>query len=234
MNAREDRDFYRILNVDRRAHPEVIHAAYRTLLRILGKHPDLGGEPEEARRIIEAYTTLSDPARRHLYDRWLAAHSARTASGASRLGHGVMTWLAQTLPDYHTAPRAPVARAFDLVLERPSLLAPRLYVKAFSLLTWANRSTVDMLCRALSVVRPGMLPSIDVLLLVTRRAADLDGLLDQASAHAASFTWNRSATGVLTLDPLALDVTAGRVPRVLRRLRRSITQLVNTDDALRR
>ncbi len=66
----EDKDYYAILQVDPRAEPEVIEAAYRRLSRKY--HPDVSGEADAGRRmreLNEAYETLSDSARRRAYDR---------------------------------------------------------------------------------------------------------------------------------------------------------------------
>jgi curved DNA-binding protein CbpA len=63
-------DLYEVLQVHRRAEPEVIRAAYRTLARKY--HPDHGGN---ARRMIElndAWDVLGDPLRRAEYDATLA------------------------------------------------------------------------------------------------------------------------------------------------------------------
>lgn len=65
------RNYYRILQVQPDAPPEVIRASYRTLMRELRVHPDLGGTDFDASVLNEAYETLSDPARRTAYDRWL-------------------------------------------------------------------------------------------------------------------------------------------------------------------
>jgi hypothetical protein len=65
-----DKDYYAILQVDPRAEPEVIEAAYRRLSRKY--HPDVSGDPDAARRmreINEAYRVLGDSARRRAYDR---------------------------------------------------------------------------------------------------------------------------------------------------------------------
>ena len=65
-------DYYKILEVDRRASPEVIKKAYRTLS--MKFHPDKQSRsvsPEEAARmqqLNEAYDILSDPLRRQRYD----------------------------------------------------------------------------------------------------------------------------------------------------------------------
>ena len=69
MTAPDGRDYYEILQVDSRADPEVIHAAY---LRLAKKyHPDISREPDAAQRMKEinaAYEVLSDPSRRREYD----------------------------------------------------------------------------------------------------------------------------------------------------------------------
>ncbi len=66
----DDKDYYAILQVDPRAEPEVVEAAYRRLSRKY--HPDVSGDPGAAprmRELNEAYQVLSDPARRRAYDR---------------------------------------------------------------------------------------------------------------------------------------------------------------------
>lgn len=62
-------DHYQLLQVRRDASAEVIAAAYHRLMR--DTHPDHGGDAEAARRLNEAYKTLSDPASRARYDRTL-------------------------------------------------------------------------------------------------------------------------------------------------------------------
>lgn len=62
------RNFYRILQVQPDAPSEIIRASYRTLMRELKQHPDLGGDTFNAKLLNEAYETLSDPARRAAYD----------------------------------------------------------------------------------------------------------------------------------------------------------------------
>lgn len=61
-------DHYEVLRVSRTAPIEVIHSAYRTLMQTLRKHPDLGGDAEEAVRINQAYEVLSNPTERARYD----------------------------------------------------------------------------------------------------------------------------------------------------------------------
>lgn len=47
---------------------EVIRASYKTLMRELEQHPDLGGDLWNAQVINEAYSTLSDRGKRQAYD----------------------------------------------------------------------------------------------------------------------------------------------------------------------
>ncbi|MBT3181992.1 MAG: DnaJ domain-containing protein [Deltaproteobacteria bacterium] len=65
------RSYYDIIQVASDASQEVISSAYRTIMTRLKKHPDLGGDTEEAVLINEAYETLSDPKLRAEYDRSL-------------------------------------------------------------------------------------------------------------------------------------------------------------------
>lgn len=59
--------FYELLEVDPRARPEVIHAAWRAIVKVV--HPkSLNSDGAVAQAINEAYTTLSDPKLRRKYD----------------------------------------------------------------------------------------------------------------------------------------------------------------------
>jgi hypothetical protein len=62
------RNYYRILQVQPEAPPEVIKASWRALMHAARAHPDLGGDPAGAAMINEAYAVLSDPERRRAYD----------------------------------------------------------------------------------------------------------------------------------------------------------------------
>lgn len=67
----ERRNYYRTLNVQPDASPEIIKNNYRTLLQKLRLHPDLGGKNWNASVINEAYNTLRDPLKRASYDKKL-------------------------------------------------------------------------------------------------------------------------------------------------------------------
>lgn len=61
------KDYYKILGVDRAATPDQIKQAYRRLAS--QHHPDKGGDTAQFQEIQEAYATLSDDAKRNMYDR---------------------------------------------------------------------------------------------------------------------------------------------------------------------
>jgi curved DNA-binding protein CbpA len=70
------RNYYRILQVQPDAPFEIIRASYRTQMRELRKHPDLGGSVFGAAVLNEAYETLSNPERRAEYDKKLSLKTA--------------------------------------------------------------------------------------------------------------------------------------------------------------
>jgi hypothetical protein len=61
-------NYYRLLQIQPDALPEIINASYRIMMRELKKHPDLGGSTEEAALLNEAREVLSDPSKRAAYD----------------------------------------------------------------------------------------------------------------------------------------------------------------------
>lgn len=58
--------FYDILEVEKNATPDEIKKAYRKLA--VQKHPDKGGNPEEFKKLSEAYQVLSEQDKRSMYD----------------------------------------------------------------------------------------------------------------------------------------------------------------------
>lgn len=77
-------DYYATLQVDPRADPDVIEAAYRRLARKW--HPDTNAAPDAAlrmQRLNEAYGVLRDPERRRAYD------ASRVAMGNAGGGGGI-------------------------------------------------------------------------------------------------------------------------------------------------
>ena len=62
------KDYYAILGVSRAADSSTIHSAFRARARQY--HPDAGrgSSPSKFREALEAYQTLSDPARRRQHD----------------------------------------------------------------------------------------------------------------------------------------------------------------------
>ncbi len=76
------RNYYRVLQVQPDAPIEVIRASYRTLMRELKQHPDLGGSSSHAALLNEAYRTLSHPALRAEYDRKLFLRYSRQSLSA--------------------------------------------------------------------------------------------------------------------------------------------------------
>jgi curved DNA-binding protein CbpA len=78
------RNYYRILQVQPDAPTEIIRASYRTLMRELKKHPDLGGSTWDAEVLNEAYETLSNPQRRAAYDEELFIRYTKHTSPYSK------------------------------------------------------------------------------------------------------------------------------------------------------
>lgn len=75
-----DTDYYEILQVHPHAHQEVVKRAYRTIVRLLQAHPDLGGSHEAAVRVNQAYAIISNPDLRQAYD--AARHERQQAASS--------------------------------------------------------------------------------------------------------------------------------------------------------
>lgn len=70
-------NYYEVLQIHTKADHAVIRAAYRTLMKELGNHPDHGGNIRDAQRINEAYENLIDPQKRQIVDRrWNKSQNA--------------------------------------------------------------------------------------------------------------------------------------------------------------
>jgi len=74
--------YYETLDVPDTADASVIHAAYKR--RALATHPDKGGDVAEFQRVLDAFQTLSDGARRELYNRQLLEQGLRPHFGKSQ------------------------------------------------------------------------------------------------------------------------------------------------------
>ncbi len=79
-------DYYRLLKIQPDAPTEIIRASYRTLMRELKVHPDLGGSNEAAALLNEAYEVLTDNDRRAEYDRQLSLPTRRKLGGSTGAG----------------------------------------------------------------------------------------------------------------------------------------------------
>lgn len=122
MFQREVKDYYAVLQVDPRAEPEVIEAAYRRLSRKY--HPDVSADAEAGRRmreLNEAYQVLGDPKRRSAYDRRRALGLGAGPPPRPLGGQDVVRWL---LPYLCLALLALLAlRLLPLLLRPPILIA---------------------------------------------------------------------------------------------------------------
>ena len=77
-----NKDYYKILGVEKGASAEDIKKAFRKLA--LEHHPDKGGNAEKFKEVSEAYAVLSDKKKRSEYD----AYGRTFAGGQGGPGQG--------------------------------------------------------------------------------------------------------------------------------------------------
>ena len=82
--AMEQPDFYRLLQIDPTAEPDIIRAAYRALAA--KHHPDVGGDADLMAELNRAYAVLSDPLVRASYDRRRQVQAARDRWASEHTG----------------------------------------------------------------------------------------------------------------------------------------------------
>jgi curved DNA-binding protein CbpA len=120
-------DHYDVLQVNPRAEPEVIRAAYRVLARKY--HPDHGGDAARMIALNDAWDVLGDPVRRAEYDasrgasagRWANTPDANAGPGPGRYSAPPPTPSSPPpAPFDPAAPRAPDATHVGPPPGRPS------------------------------------------------------------------------------------------------------------------
>ena len=100
-------DFYKVLNVDRRADAEVIRAAYRALAR--RDHPDVSDDPAASAKMAElnaAFEVLGDAERRAAYDQSRSPFAAKIAGPARDPVTTPANWGAPTVESQPLGARA--------------------------------------------------------------------------------------------------------------------------------
>lgn len=103
-------DLYRTLQVDPGAHPCVIKAAYRALIRMA--HPDVGGDVGVAQSLTSAYQILGDLENRHRYDlKRVRKPRPKPGSAVPDIAGSLKARLA---PALEPLARITLARGFDL------------------------------------------------------------------------------------------------------------------------
>ena len=119
-------DLYRTLQVDPVAHPGVIKAAYRVLIRMA--HPDVGGDVRVAQSLNSAYSILSDPESRTRYDQVRTQNAPRRPRPpAMDVGAALKSRLGRMLEPLGGPP---LAAGFDLVARLGSDGDHRIWFKA--------------------------------------------------------------------------------------------------------
>ncbi len=80
-------NYYQILHVCEDAPAEVIRATYRAMMQKMKMHPDLGGDPQKAALLNEAYSVLINPDTRAKYDASLTVLRANPDHAGDPQGH---------------------------------------------------------------------------------------------------------------------------------------------------
>lgn len=93
------RDLYAVLQVDRRAEPEVIRAAFRALARKY--HPDFGGDLRHMIDLNDAWEVLGSAQRRAAYD--VASRSPDPDRSVVVAGPGPTGYEREPVPDRQPA-----------------------------------------------------------------------------------------------------------------------------------
>lgn len=78
---KKGRTYYDVLGVATDAPTEIILAAYRAQMLAMKKHPDLGGDTDEAALINQAFEVLTDATKRAAYDETLIDEISKTSRG---------------------------------------------------------------------------------------------------------------------------------------------------------
>lgn len=81
-----NKDYYKILGVDRNADLKEIKKAYRK--RAMETHPDQGGNKEEFAETAEAYEVLSNAEKKKIYDQYGSEAATNPNMGAGGMGGG--------------------------------------------------------------------------------------------------------------------------------------------------
>jgi len=80
-------NYYELLHIKSDAPNALVKASYRTLMQKLRMHPDLGGDPDAASRLNEAYETLSNPTKRAIYDEIHGSNAGRIDRHSASTAH---------------------------------------------------------------------------------------------------------------------------------------------------
>lgn len=195
------KDYYTTLQVHPRAHPQVIKAAYRTLMGPLRNHPDIGGDVAVAQAINEAYETLSDPACRKAYDKLsVATPPSRVPSRGTDLRARLRRIEAGMAPGYQAVRNSPLAALGDLALEGAAPFRNRLIFRIFDPFVPSAWKEIFALSRLAGLRRPALLPASDAVVVVADRVKDREGFLRQAAHYSDSSPWGWKARSVALLE----------------------------------